>query len=81
MATITAYTAFRFSKAVIFTDSQAAIKAITNPRHQSGQYILEQILDISDLINNKYPQYEISIEWVPGHEGIEVNEKQIRRQR
>ena len=39
----------------IYTDSQAAIKAIDRPRRQSGQTIIKNILDSIDEVTNKHP--------------------------
>src|SRR5271170_3068589 len=51
----------------IYTDSQAAAKAIDNPRRQSGQSIIKEFLDrIDDTINNQ-PKLQITIIWIPGH--------------
>jgi len=64
-----------YRKAYIFTDNQAAIQAIGSPKHQSGQYIIEEILDTIDRIHEKSPTSTIHFEWVPGHEGIRGNER------
>ena len=56
----------------IYTDSQAACASIRKLKHQSGQSILAEILN---QINNIAPQYNLSIIWVPEHEGISENEK------
>ena len=59
----------------IYTDSQAAAKAIDNPRRQSGQSIIKEFLDrIDDTINNQ-PKLQITIIWIPGHEDIDGNER------
>ena len=53
---------------------------ITNPqsrrsRHQSGQYIIKQILDSINRIHDLEPTCTIHLEWVPGHMNIEGNEQ------
>jgi ribonuclease HI len=58
----------------IFTDSQAAIKAIESPKRQSGQYIIKGTLDKIDSIHEANPSGNIYIEWVPGHESVQGNE-------
>ena len=58
----------------IYTDSQAAIKAINNPRRQSGQAIIKGFLDYTDNIAKTNPQQKINITWIPGHSEIEGNE-------
>jgi hypothetical protein len=64
-----------YSQGIIFTDSQAAIKAIAKPRQQSGQQIIKAILNIIDDIHKIKPDFQIHLEWVPGHTGITGNEK------
>jgi ribonuclease HI len=59
----------------IFTDSQAAIKAIINPRRQSGQAIIKEFLDCTDDIMETKPQQQITITWIPGHTEIQGNER------
>ena len=59
----------------IFTDSQPAIKSMAKPRHQSGQSIIKRILDEIDELYRINPKYALQFEWVPGHVGIEGNEK------
>ena len=56
----------------IYTDSQAAIKAIINPGKQSGQAIIKATLDkIDHLINRTH----LTIHWIPGHQQIKGNEQ------
>ena len=59
----------------IFTDSQPAIKSIAKPRRQSGQSIIKRILDEIEELQRTKSAYTLSFEWVPGHVGIEGNEK------
>ncbi len=58
----------------IFTDNQSAIQTIESPKQQSGQYIIELILNAIDKIHECKPTCDIHIEWVPGHKDIEGNE-------
>jgi ribonuclease HI len=59
----------------IFTDNQSAIQAVETPKRQSGQYIVEKILDTIDEIHKLAPTRTIHIEWVPGHKTIAGNEQ------
>ena len=56
----------------IYTDSQAAIKAITNPQRQSGQAIIKTTLDKIDRLTSTT---QLVIHWIPGHQQIEGNEQ------
>lgn len=58
--------------AIIFTDSQAAAKATSDPKKQSGQSFIKQYLDAVDKTR---PLQVIKIIWIPGHEGIDENEQ------
>jgi ribonuclease HI len=59
----------------VFTDNQSAIQAVETPKRQSGQYIVEKILDTIDEIHKLAPARTIHIEWVPGHKNIVGNEQ------
>ena len=59
----------------IYTDSQAAIKAIDNPRRQSGQQVIKEFLDCVDRVIEIHPSLQITIVWIPGHSEIEENER------
>lgn len=53
----------------IFTDNQAAIRAIHSPKHQSGQYMLR---DLAQKIINC--GNTVQIHWIPAHVGVSENE-------
>jgi ribonuclease HI len=58
----------------IFSDSQAALQALTQPRQRSGQYLVRTIwYQVSKL--QQYYHLKIQFQWVPAHCGIELNEK------
>jgi ribonuclease HI len=59
----------------IYTDSQAGVKAIVHPRRQSGQTIIQEILNSIDKLTDEYPQLQVEIVWIPGHAEIEGNER------
>src|SRR5215510_5360332 len=56
----------------IYTDSQAAIKAIMNPGKQSGQAIIKTTLNKIDHLTNRT---HLTIHWIPGHQQIKGNEQ------
>ena len=53
----------------IFTDNQAAILAVRRPGHQSGQYVLVQIVSKIQTLD-----VTIHIHWIPAHQGVPGNE-------
>jgi ribonuclease HI len=59
--------------AIIFTDNQAALRALQNPGRQSGQYILETILVA--LEKTRQHNLIIRFRWIPSHRGIDGNEQ------
>ena len=66
----------------VFSDSQTAMKSLAKPKRQSGQAIIKRILDEIDALYLARPSYALQLAWVPGHVGIEGNEReQIKRQR
>jgi len=60
------------ARAVIFTDNQASLQAIRDPRGQSGQYIIERITQA--LVRTRQRGQDIEFHWIPAHQGIEGNE-------
>jgi ribonuclease HI len=59
-------------RAIIFSDSQAVLKAIQNPGRPSGQYILRQVVDSIDELRGQGK--EVALHWIPAHRGIKGNE-------
>jgi hypothetical protein len=55
----------------VFTDNQSAIQAVETPKRQSGQYIVEKILDTIDKIHKLAPY--------TGYQGIKTSRATNRR--
>jgi ribonuclease HI len=64
-----------YSQCNIYADNQSAITAVLQPGQQSGQYILRNIYDNLEKIQENRPQLTFHIEWVPRHMDIEGNDK------
>jgi ribonuclease HI len=61
---------------ILFSDSQAAIQAIQDPRRPSGQYVLGLIYNHVKAIRSLPDQdrFGITIRWIPAHVGVRGNE-------
>lgn len=57
----------------VFSDSQAALKAVRDPGKPSGQYILVQIILLLDQPHHSGQR--VGLHWIPAHQGIEGNER------
>lgn len=63
---------------VIFSDSQAAIKSVQNPRRPSGQYVLKSIYNHVRALRSRVAltptPLSITIRWILAHVGVSGNE-------
>jgi ribonuclease HI len=59
----------------IYTDNQAAITSIFNTVNQSGQFIILRIIQqLPRLLTTTGERRQVSVHWIPAHEGVPGNE-------
>ena len=58
----------------VFTDNQAVLRDIMQPRQCSGGYLLRRIVDIIDRIRTYTYATQVSFHWIPAHVGVKGNE-------
>ena len=61
------------NRITIFTDNQAAIQAIINPKITSGQYITSRA--VNEMHRARRKGITPILHWIPSHTGIKGNEK------
>ncbi|EKG09366.1 Reverse transcriptase, partial [Macrophomina phaseolina MS6] len=60
-------------KIAVFTDNQAALRALVTPGEQSGQYLLSSI--IAKLTGLQQKGASVGFHWIPAHQGVPGNEE------
>jgi len=60
---------------MVATDNQAALQAYDVRKPTPGSYLVEDARKLIREIESKWPRVKLKLQWVPGHEGIEGNEK------
>ena len=64
------------SRIIIGTDSQAAIKALSNQRPHPAHYLLDHIHTLAEKLHTKCNEdSDIQIHWTPGHRDFAPNER------
>ena len=60
---------------IVTTDNQASLHAYSARKPTPGGYLIEDTRTLFNTITKKWPRVRLKLQWVPGHEGIEGNEK------
>lgn len=61
--------------ATIVTDNQAVFWSYSARKATLGSYLIKNVRAIIKTIKEKWPRVRLKLQWVPGHEEIEGNEK------
>ena len=60
---------------IVAMDNQASLRAYSVRKPTPGGYLIEDARTLFNAITKKWPRVRLKLQWVPGHEGIEGNEK------
>lgn len=64
----------KYKQICIYTDNQAAIQRVSNPRASTAAYIVHEIIKLVDQLRSK-SGVDVKIAWIPAHVGVEGNEE------
>ncbi len=59
----------------IAVDNQASIQAHSRRTAQPGSYLTDEIRKMHSNLVDRFPNMDITIRWIPGHEGLNGSEK------
>ncbi|KZW00992.1 hypothetical protein EXIGLDRAFT_560883, partial [Exidia glandulosa HHB12029] len=62
-------------RATICLDNQSAVTRAHRPRPKPGQLITNAIYSAYEELRDARPGFELTVVWVPGHEGFDGNER------
>lgn len=65
---------WKYKKATVYADNQAALQGLTANETGSGKYMLDAIHDEIKEATKKNGRDKIRLRWIPGHQGVEGNE-------
>jgi len=53
----------------------AALQASQSRRPTPGHYLMDHLHDLTEALNRRHRQLQLTFRWVPGHEGVVGNER------
>jgi ribonuclease HI len=58
----------------IYTDNQSALQTMQNPCQASGQFLMEEVINLLKKMRTNWPHCAIHFYWIPSHVGVPGNE-------
>ena len=59
----------------IYLDNQAVAQATGNRRSQASHYLYDALLLLVSAAYRKHPDLQLHLRWIPGHKGVQGNER------